>query len=213
VNATTAATHLPTDSAATPPCTDLDPPPRLREIPYNYTSFSDREIVIRLLGAAGWALLDTLRAERRTGRSARMLYEVLGDIWVVRRNPYLEQDLLDNPRRRDLLVEALHHRLADIEKRRDTSDAGRDAKVGQLLEFARAAVLDFAGSFDKVDALRRRAHSPRTPAPTMSASTPGPASRTQPTRPTGGSRPRSSYWPQTPRTRSRGWCAPASSAG
>ncbi|MGH8797640.1 MAG: DUF3683 domain-containing protein, partial [Caldimonas sp.] len=24
--------------------------PRLREIPYNYTSFSDREIVIRLLG-------------------------------------------------------------------------------------------------------------------------------------------------------------------
>ena len=26
------------------------PEPRLREIPYNYTSFSDREIVIRLLG-------------------------------------------------------------------------------------------------------------------------------------------------------------------
>ncbi|MGB7738581.1 MAG: DUF3683 domain-containing protein, partial [Steroidobacteraceae bacterium] len=135
----------------------LDPPPRLREIPYNYTSFSDREIVIRLLGAAGWALLDDLRAERRTGRSARMLYEVLGDIWVVRRNPYLEQDLLDNPQRRDLLVEALHHRLADIEKRRDTSDAVRDAKVGKLLEFARAAVLDFADSFGKVETLRRRA--------------------------------------------------------
>jgi hypothetical protein len=27
-----------------------NPPSRLREIPYNYTSFSDREIVIRLLG-------------------------------------------------------------------------------------------------------------------------------------------------------------------
>ncbi len=26
-----------------------------------------------------------------------MLYEVLGDIWVVRRNPYLQDDLLDNP--------------------------------------------------------------------------------------------------------------------
>ncbi|MCK7502100.1 MAG: DUF3683 domain-containing protein [Comamonadaceae bacterium] len=26
-------------------------------------------------------------SERRTGRSARMLYEVLGDIWVVQRNP------------------------------------------------------------------------------------------------------------------------------
>lgn len=27
---------------------------RLREIPYNTTSFSDREIVLRLLGASAW---------------------------------------------------------------------------------------------------------------------------------------------------------------
>ena len=58
---------------------------RLREIPYNYTSFSDREIVIRLLGPDNWAILDELRSERVTGSSARMLYEVLGDIWVVQR--------------------------------------------------------------------------------------------------------------------------------
>ena len=31
---------------------------RLREIPYNYTSFSDREIVIRLLGESMWRVLD-----------------------------------------------------------------------------------------------------------------------------------------------------------
>ncbi|HEY1090037.1 MAG TPA: DUF3683 domain-containing protein, partial [Burkholderiaceae bacterium] len=49
-------------------------PTRLREIPYNYTSFSDREIVIRLLGTRAWELLNKLREERRTGRSARMLY-------------------------------------------------------------------------------------------------------------------------------------------
>ena len=72
---------------------------RIREIPYNYTSFSDREIVIRLLGEPAWALILQLRGERRTGRSARMLYEVLGDIWVVQRNPYLQDDLLDNPKR------------------------------------------------------------------------------------------------------------------
>ncbi|MFM6992127.1 MAG: DUF3683 domain-containing protein, partial [Rhodoferax sp.] len=77
---------------------------RIRETPYNSTSFSDREIVLRLLGAPAWALLQRLRAERRTGRSARMLYEVLGDIWVVQRNPYLEDDLIDNPKRRRLLV-------------------------------------------------------------------------------------------------------------
>src|SRR5690349_22244158 len=91
---------------------------RLREIPYNYTSFSDREIVIRLLGAPMWVLLEELRGERRTGRSARMLFEVLGDIWVVERNPYLQDDLLDNPDRRQLLVDALRHRLNEIEKRR-----------------------------------------------------------------------------------------------
>ena len=84
--------------------------PRLREIPYNYTSFSDREIVIRLLGDDAWAIVEDLRGERRTGRSARMLYEVLGDIWVVQRNPYLEDDLLGNPKRRGLLIEALRHR-------------------------------------------------------------------------------------------------------
>ena len=80
---------------------------RLREIPYNYTSFSDREIVMRLLGSEAWAVLDELRGERVTGRSARMLYEVLGDIWVVRRNPYLEDDLLDSRERREALIETV----------------------------------------------------------------------------------------------------------
>jgi len=132
--------------------------PRLREIPYNYTSFSDREIVIRLLGARSWALLDQLRLERRTGRSARMLYEVLGDIWVVQRNPYLQDDLLDNPKRRALLIEALHHRLAEVQKRRDpASDPVRDAAVGELLQAARGAVAEFAKFFDSTAALRKRA--------------------------------------------------------
>ena len=58
----------------TGPSTSEEAGPRLREIPYNYTSFSDREIVIRLLGPRGWDLLEQLREERRTGRSARMLY-------------------------------------------------------------------------------------------------------------------------------------------
>ena len=132
--------------------------PRLREIPYNYTSFSDREIVIRLLGAHTWSLLDKLRVERRTGRSARMLYEVLGDIWVVQRNPYLQDDLLDNPKRRELLIEALHHRLAEVQKRRDPAgDAQRDTHVGELLQAAQRAVQDFAQQFDRVAELRRRA--------------------------------------------------------
>ena len=131
---------------------------RLREIPYNYTSFSDREIVIRLLGPKAWELLNQLRQERQTGRSARMLYEVLGDIWVVQRNPYLQDDLLDNPRRRKLLVEALHHRLGEVEGRRNPqADPQRDAWVGELLVAARKAVSDFAAHFEVLADLRRRA--------------------------------------------------------
>jgi FAD/FMN-containing dehydrogenase/Fe-S oxidoreductase len=139
------------------PSADSGPPPRLREIPYNYTSFADREIVIRLLGHEQWRLLDALRHERRTGRSARMLYEVLGDIWVVRRNPYLQDDLLDNPRRRRLLLAAIEHRLTEIDRRRDQEDGDRYARVGQLLAAARAAVQAFADDFDATRTLRQRA--------------------------------------------------------
>ncbi len=86
-----------------------------------------------------------------------MLYEVLGDIWVVQRNPYLQDDLLANPRRRALLIEALAHRLAEIDRRREpAADAARDALVGELLAAARSAVRDFADGFDAVAALRRR---------------------------------------------------------
>jgi hypothetical protein len=135
-----------------------DGAPRLREIPYNYTSFSDREIVLRLLGVRAWELLNLLRQERRTGRSARMLYEVLGDIWVVQRNPYLEDDLLDNPKRRQLLIDALHHRLNEVERRRTPdTDRDRDALVAELLASARDAVEGFAAHFRLVWDLRKAA--------------------------------------------------------
>jgi FAD/FMN-containing dehydrogenase/Fe-S oxidoreductase len=127
--------------------------PRLREIPYNYTSLSDREIVIRLLGVHVWDLLCTLRDQRRTGRSARMLYEVLGDIWAVSRNPYLQDDLLANRGRLQALIGAMHHRLRDIESRRlNPGDS-----VSELLQAARDAVARFEREFEETRELRRRA--------------------------------------------------------
>ncbi|MDP2833074.1 MAG: DUF3683 domain-containing protein [Pseudomonadota bacterium] len=124
---------------------------RIREIPYNYTSFSDREIILRLLGAEGWRLVGELRGERKTGRSARMLFEVLGDIWVVTRNPYLEDDLLANPNRRALLIQALRHRLGEIEKRRQGNE-----RVGKLLQLSCRAVDTFEAGFAETSHLRER---------------------------------------------------------
>ncbi|MDR0781659.1 MAG: DUF3683 domain-containing protein [Pseudomonadales bacterium] len=125
-------------------------PVRLREIPYNYTSFSDREIVLRFLGPEIWELLHALRDERRTGRSARMMFEVLGDMWVVSRNPFIQDDLLQNARRRASLIEALHHRLDQIAAR-----AQDNPRAQRLCEAGRAAVRRFARELDELRARRK----------------------------------------------------------
>ena len=128
-----------------------EPSSRIREIPYNYTSFSDREIVIRFLGQDMWQLIEELRGTRRTGRSARMLFEVLGDMWVVARNPYLQDDLQQNEDRRKALIQALNHRLDQFEQRlNENPDAAR------LLAAARTAVRQFAACFAENVALRNR---------------------------------------------------------
>ncbi len=132
---------------------------RLREIPYNYTSFSDREIVIRLLGDENWQLIESLRSERITGRSARMLFEVLGDIWAVQRNPYLEDDLLNNHKRRKALLNALRHRLKQMEKRHDESEQeqpDRARRVALLIDATHQAVDAFETHFERTRAMRKK---------------------------------------------------------
>ena len=125
---------------------------RIREIPYNYTSFSDREIVLRYMGEEAWETLNRLREERRTGISARMLFEVLGDLWVVRRNPYIQDDLLNSRKRRDALVQAMHHRLDQIVER-----AGGNHQALALADTARRAVTEFEDWFPQLRDKRERA--------------------------------------------------------
>ncbi len=129
--------------------------PRIREIPYNYTSFSDREIVCHFLGEPMWDVLNVLRGQRQTGRSARMLFEVLGDMWVIRRNPFLQDDMLEKPKRRGSLIHALHHRLDQITAR------ARDNRLAlELAGEARRAVGEFeawlAGQHAQRGEIRRR---------------------------------------------------------
>ncbi len=125
---------------------------RVREIPYNYTSFSDREIIIRFLGAERWETLNQLRGSRRTGRSARMLFEVLGDLWAVTRNPFIQDDLLQNPKRRKSLVHALHHRLNQIIAR-----AEKNPLALELVEATQTAIGNFENDFAAEQDLRHKA--------------------------------------------------------
>ena len=136
----------------------------LREIPYNYTSFTDRDIVRRYLGEEGWQLIVALRDRRRTGQSARMLFEVLGDLWVIDRNPFIQEDLLENRKRRDALVGALRHRIEQIESRMDgeRADPGGERddegaeRVVRLVALARVAVSGFENRLNGTLVLRRR---------------------------------------------------------
>ncbi len=115
-------------------------PTRIREIPYNYTSFSDREIVIRFLDEEAWEIIQTLRGQRKTGRSAKMLFEVLGDMWVISRNPFIQDDLLENPKRWHSLSHALHHRLDQVRQR---AESNQNTLAIKLESKARNAVKEF----------------------------------------------------------------------
>jgi FAD/FMN-containing dehydrogenase/Fe-S oxidoreductase len=103
-----------------------------REIPFNYTSASDEQIVTFLFGAETWAVLEQLRARRVTGRSARLLLRFMGDMFVLRRNPFLWQQLVDSPRRRRELV-TLARRDLDIVER----NARDEELVSQLIDTCR----------------------------------------------------------------------------
>ncbi len=123
----------------------------LREIPYNYTSYTDKEIVIRYLGESSWRLIESLRVSRQTGQSARMLFEVLGDMWVIERNPYIEDDLLNHTNRRELLFAAISHRISAVEQRLDNNQQACD-----LVQQTRLAVKAFSDRLDETKKNRKQ---------------------------------------------------------
>ncbi len=124
---------------------------RIREIPYNYTSFSDKEIVTRFLNEDMWDTLNALRNSRKTGRSARMLFEVLGDMWVVSRNPYIQDDLLENQSRRNSLIHALNHRVEQIVAR-----ANNNQQALLLVQHTQQAIDHFKSWFSQEYDLRKQ---------------------------------------------------------
>lgn len=72
-----------------------------REIPYNFTSADDQLIINHLFGPAVWDSLEELRSQRITGRSARLVMRFMGDLFIMLRNPFLYQELIDSPFRRN----------------------------------------------------------------------------------------------------------------
>ena len=128
-----------------------------REIPYNFTSADDKLIINLLFGPDVWDDLEELRSQRITGRSARLVMRFMGDLFILRRNPFLYQELIDSPQRRKTFFLTAREDLTIIEEAARIVRVGseRSGKVFRLVRLCRNQ-LD-ALSHELSEVLNRRA--------------------------------------------------------
>ncbi len=125
--------------------------PSPREIPFNYTSADDRQAVSFLLGPETVRALDVLRSTRVTGRSARTLMRLVGEVLIHRRNPYLFQELVSSAPRRKRFFENATKDLETI-----TSKAEGDLRALEVLAQCRALIASFRSDVEDAPELRNR---------------------------------------------------------
>jgi FAD/FMN-containing dehydrogenase/Fe-S oxidoreductase len=123
----------------------------LREIPYNYTSASDRQAVSFLLGAETVRTLDELRSARVTGRSARILMRLFGEVLIHRRNPYLFEELVSSVTRRKRFFDNAAKDLETI-----ASKAEGDVRVLDVLSQCHTLIAGFRTEIEQTPELRSR---------------------------------------------------------
>ena len=122
-----------------------------REIPFNYTSADDRQAIAFLLGTEAVRILDDLRTTRVTGRSARRLMRIFGDVLIHRRNPYLFQELIDSAPRRKRFFENTGKDLEGL-----TAGASGDVRVLDMLAKCRELIAEFRADVEGAPDLRNR---------------------------------------------------------
>ena len=94
----------------------------MRQIPYNYTSANDDQIIKHLFGSELAATIHSLGLKTRTGRSARLLFRFMGDMFIIQHNPFLFQELVEHPLLRKRLFAEFENDLAAIKKNADQKD-------------------------------------------------------------------------------------------
>ncbi len=124
---------------------------RFREITYNYTSFSDKEIILKYFDKETWEQVELLRDRRVTGRSAKLLYENVGDIFIIERNPYLFEEFLHDKQKRNKLKNIHKSRIDTV--RNNSKDDETALKVIAKVEELN---LRFFKEFTTVKILRQK---------------------------------------------------------
>ncbi|NTV01414.1 MAG: DUF3683 domain-containing protein [Chlorobiaceae bacterium] len=122
-----------------------------REIPYNYTSADDRQAISFILGEELLHKVEELRDVRVTGRSARLLMQILGDILIHGRNAYLFQELIDSLPRRTRVFE---HARKDMET--IIATANGEPRVMAIVETLRTKLEKFRAEIELIPEYRRK---------------------------------------------------------
>ena len=127
-----------------------------REIPYNFTSADDKLIINLLFGAEVWEDLEELRSQRLTGRSARLVMRFMGDLFILRRNPFLFQELLDLPSKRQRFFNTASEDLSIIEEAARIGRVGveRSARVLHMVGVCRQRLAELKKEIHDAPALR-----------------------------------------------------------
>ena len=128
-----------------------------REIPYNFTSADDRLIINHLFGPNLWDDLEELRSQRVTGRSARLVMRCVGDLFILHRNPFLYQELIDSPHRRFTFFNIMKKDLDIIEStaKKVKVDSERTNKVVNLVHLCRDKAREMQAEISGAAAARK----------------------------------------------------------
>ncbi|WDP88329.1 MAG: DUF3683 domain-containing protein [Desulfobacter sp.] len=105
-----------------------------RKIPYNYTSADDDQIIDHLFGAKILSTIRSLETLKGTGRSSRLLHRFMGDLFIIQRNAFLFQELVEHPLLRRKLFAEFENDLGIIESH------ARHPEVAEVLETCQGAL-------------------------------------------------------------------------
>ncbi|MEW6260241.1 MAG: DUF3683 domain-containing protein [Thermodesulfobacteriota bacterium] len=122
-----------------------------RDIPFNYTSADDAQIVRFLMGEDVWYAVEKLYFRKVSGRLIRLMLRFIGDLFVIHRNPYVFQRILDGSAQRNRFFQAVRQDIDTFE--RNTADSPEGRTIARACRAAFAELLD---RVSKTEDSRRR---------------------------------------------------------
>ncbi len=121
-----------------------------RDIPFNYTSADDAQIVRFLMGEDVWHGIEKLYFQKVSSRLIRLMLRFIGDLFVIHRNPYIFQRILDESAQRNRFFRAIRQDIETFERNTAESPEGRT-----IARACRKALAELIDRISKTEERRR----------------------------------------------------------